>query len=89
MFLMANDVLTVMVCYDLLGLTSFLLIMYFKRQAVIGRAVVTLMINKLADLFLLFACVILVLVPVPVRPVSLIALSLAIMVKRAQLPFSS
>lgn len=41
------------VCFDLLGVTSYLLIRYYKRKRVINRATITLILRKVGDLALI------------------------------------
>jgi NADH-ubiquinone oxidoreductase chain 5 len=50
-FIIAEDPVSILIGFDLLGITSFLLILFFKRQRVIRRATTTLMMNKVGDLF--------------------------------------
>lgn len=85
LFTLAAGPVGLMVGYDLLGLTSFLLIMFYRTHNTIKRALVTLMLNKLGDLFLLA-----VLAPLLLEPCLSFTsgpVFLAGLVKAAQLPF--
>ncbi|MCP4490401.1 MAG: hypothetical protein GY820_24240 [Gammaproteobacteria bacterium] len=90
-FIFRRDLVTTLVGYDLLGLTSFLLIMYYKRQSVLSSATITLMLNKIGDLFLIICLLGSLSTGVVLHSSTLRAVCLLVagLVKTAQLPFSS
>ena len=76
-----------LVGWDGLGITSFLLVIYFKNRKSLGRGMITALTNRLGDAFLL------VLLGISFLPLSLsyfllVLLLLTAITKRAQYPFS-
>jgi len=76
-----------LVGWDGLGITSFLLVIYYKNRKSLGSSMITAMTNRVGDAFLL------VLLGVSLYPASgahlgLGLLLLTAMTKRAQFPFS-
>jgi len=73
--------------WDGLGITSFLLVIYYKNRKSLGRSLITALTNRVGDAFLL------VLLGLSLFPsggpyLGLVLLLLAAMTKRAQYPFS-
>jgi len=73
--------------WDGLGITSFLLVLYYKNRKSLGRSLITALTNRVGDAFLL------VLLGLSLFPsggpyLGLVLLLLAAMTKRAQYPFS-
>jgi len=73
--------------WDGLGITSFLLVIYYKNRKSLGRSLITALTNRVGDAFLL------VLLGLSLYPrggghLSLVLLLITAMTKRAQYPFS-
>jgi len=75
-----------LVGWDGLGITSFLLVIYFKNRKALGSGMITALTNRLGDAFLL-ALLGLSFLPCGPTYVLLILLLLTAMTKRAQYPF--
>ncbi|MCP4061980.1 MAG: hypothetical protein GY740_01620 [Gammaproteobacteria bacterium] len=84
LFIVSRNSLSTLVGYDLLGVTSFLLILYYKRRVAINRSNITLIMNKVGDVSLIIALLPSLLGREPVRGLMLL---IAAGVKRAQLPW--
>ena len=82
-----NTLFGALVGWDGLGITSFLLVIYYKNRKALGRGIVTALTNRMGDAFLL---VLLGLAFLPITPTYslLILLLLTAMTKSAQYPFS-
>lgn len=73
--------------WDGLGITSFLLVLYYKNRKSLGRSLITALTNRVGDAFLLVLLG-LTLYPSGGPHLGLVLLLLAAMTKRAQYPFS-
>ena len=73
--------------WDGLGITSFLLVIYYKNRKSLGRSLITALTNRVGDAFLL-VLLRLSLFPSGGPYLGLVVLLLAAMTKRAQYPFS-
>lgn len=82
-----NTLFGALVGWDGLGITSFLLVIYFKNRKSLGRGMVTALTNRLGDAFLLVLLG-LAFLPMTATYLLLILLLLTAMTKRAQYPFS-
>jgi len=91
------NIICLLIGWDGLGVTSFILIIYYSNSRSLGAGVLTILINRLGDRFLLIAIIsrlktrnwlpiniALTNVPVP----QLIGITVAAITKRAQLPYS-
>ena len=76
-----------LVGWDGLGITSFLLVIYFKNRKSLGRGMITALTNRLGDAFLLVLLG-LSFLPLSVSYFLLVLLLLTAITKRAQYPFS-
>lgn len=74
--------------WDGLGVTSFLLVIYYKNRKSLGSGIVTALTNRLGDGFLLVV-IGLNFTSLSIYSLSLYFLILTSMTKRAQIPFSS
>ena len=83
--------------WDGLGITSFLLVIYFQTPAALGAGIITALINRLGDAFLLISIALLLnqghwTTPNTssefIGPIIPICLTLAAITKSAQIPFS-
>lgn len=74
--------------WDGLGLTSFLLVIYYKNRKSLGSGIITALTNRLGDGFLLVV-IGLIFTNLDIYAVSLYFLILTSITKRAQIPFSS
>jgi len=86
---LSGDLLTMFIFWDLLGFSSFFLVVYYRSRSVVGGGVITACTNRLGDCFLfcLLGCTF-----VYCSATSLLCcvfLILASMTKSAMLPFSS
>ena len=82
-----NTLFGALVGWDGLGITSFLLVIYYKNRKALGRGMMTALTNRLGDAFLLVLLG-LAFWPAPSPHLLLILLLLTAMTKRAQYPFS-
>ena len=82
-----NTLYGALVGWDGLGITSFLLVIYFKNRKALGRGMITALTNRLGDVFLLVLLG-LAFLPLPSTYLLLVLLLLTAMTKRAQYPFS-
>jgi len=73
--------------WDGLGITSFLLVIYYKNRKALGRSLITALTNRIGDAFLLILLG-LTLYPAGGSHLCLVLLLLTAMTKRAQYPFS-
>ena len=73
--------------WDGLGITSFLLVIYYKNRKSLGRSIITALTNRVGDAFLLILLG-LSLYTVGGHHLGLVLLLLTAMTKRAQYPFS-
>ena len=69
-----------------MGITSFLLVIYYKNRKALGRGIITALTNRLGDAFLL-VMVGLAFLPLTATYTLLILLLLTSITKRAQYPF--
>jgi len=86
---LSGDLLTLFIFWDLLGFSSFFLVVYYRSKSVVGGGLLTASTNRLGDcfLFLLFGCTY---VYCSVSSLLFcVLLILASMTKSAMLPFSS
>ena len=74
--------------WDGLGLTSFLLVIYYKNRKSLGSGIITALTNRLGDGFLLVV-IGLIFTNLDIYALSLYFLILTSITKRAQIPFSS
>jgi len=75
-----------LVGWDGLGITSFLLVIYYKNRKALGSSLITALTNRIGDAFLLVLLG-LSLYPAGVTHLGLVLLLLTAMTKRAQYPF--
>jgi len=73
--------------WDGLGITSFLLVIYYKNRKALGSGLITALTNRIGDAFLLILLG-LTLYPAAGSHLCLVLLLLTAMTKRAQYPFS-
>ena len=73
--------------WDGLGITSFLLVIYYKNRKSLGRSIITALTNRVGDAFLLILLG-LTLYTAGGPHLCLVLLLLTAMTKRAQYPFS-
>jgi len=73
--------------WDGLGITSFLLVIYYKNRKSLGRSIITALTNRVGDAFLLILLG-LSLYTAGAAHLCLVLLLLTAMTKRAQYPFS-
>lgn len=83
-----NTLFGALVGWDGLGITSFLLVIFFKTRKALGRGMLTALTNRLGDAFFLVLLG-LSFLPVSATYVLLVLLLLTAITKRAQYPFSS
>jgi len=81
-----NTLYGALVGWDGLGITSFLLVIYYKNRKALGRGIVTALTNRLGDAFLLVLLG-LAFLPIPATYALQILLLLTAMTKSAQYPF--
>jgi len=81
-----NTLYGALVGWDGLGVTSFLLVIYYKNRKALGRGILTALTNRLGDAFLLVLLG-LSLMPAPAVYPLLVLLLLTAITKRAQYPF--
>jgi len=83
--------------WDGLGITSFLLVIYFQTPTALGAGIITALINRLGDAFLLISIALfldqghwlnILSTTTPTTPAIITCLTLAGITKRAQIPFS-
>lgn len=82
-----NTLFGALVGWDGLGVTSFLLVIYFKNRKALGRGMITALTNRLGDAFLLVLLG-LAFLPHTATYILLVLLLLTAITKRAQYPFS-
>lgn len=92
-FVFSNNPFTCIVGWDGLGVTSFILIVYYNNWEVKHRGIFVLLANKIGDCFLIFAITSLVFVPTLglgsyIVSLSCILLLIANCTKSAHLPFT-
>ena len=73
--------------WDGLGITSFLLVLYYKNRKSLGRSIITALTNRVGDAFLLILLGLSLYTAVGPQ-LCLVFLLLTAMTKRAQYPFS-
>lgn len=73
--------------WDGLGITSFLLVIYYKNRKALGRRLITALTNRVGDAFLLVLLG-LSLYPLGGSHLCLVLILITAMTKRAQYPFS-
>jgi len=83
-----NTLFGALIGWDGLGITSFLLVIYFKNRKSLSRGMVTALTNRLGDAFLLVLLG-LAFLPITATYVLLVLLLLTAITKSAQYPFSS
>jgi len=83
-----NTLFGALVGWDGLGITSFLLVIFFKSRKSLGSGMITALTNRLGDAFLLVLLG-LSFLPVTATYALLVLLLLTAITKRAQYPFSS
>jgi len=81
-----NTLFGALVGWDGLGITSFLLVIYFKNRKALGRGLITALTNRLGDAFLLVLLG-LAFMPQASTYILLVLLILTAITKRAQYPF--
>ena len=81
-----NTLFGALVGWDGLGITSFLLVIYFKNRKSLGRGMITALTNRLGDAFLLVLLG-LAFLPLTATYTLLILLLLTAITKSAQYPF--
>jgi len=81
-----NTLFGALVGWDGLGITSFLLVIYYQNRKALGRGMLTALTNRLGDAFLLVLLGIAFL-PTTSPYILLFLLLLTAMTKRAQYPF--
>lgn len=98
MLIFVPNILFVILGWDGLGLVSFLLVVYYQNHKSLGAGIVTALINRVGDAFLLIRIALIRMTgewsmegwSIPSNSSSLLALILVLlaMTKRAQIPFS-
>lgn len=83
-----NTLFGALVGWDGLGITSFLLVIFFKSRKTLGSGMITALTNRIGDAFLLVLLG-LSFLPVTATYVVLVLLLLTAITKRAQYPFRS
>lgn len=86
LLILISNLFMALIGWDCLGLTSFLLVVYYKNRQCLGSGYMTALSNRIGDC-LLFCCIGLFLYSS--RTLFLVFLSIMRMTKRAQIPFSS
>jgi len=86
LLIVSSNLFTALVGWDGLGVTSFLLVVYYKCRKRLGSGMLTALTNRLGDCFLLCSLGLFLLGPDAILCFLLILISIT---KRAQFPFSS
>merc|ERR1712117_553838 len=81
-----GNIFMTLIGWDLLGLTSFLLVVFYKNRKRLGSGIITALTNRIGDCFIFL---LLGFFLIEGRICSLIVILLLSMTKRAQVPFSS
>jgi len=91
------NIICLLIGWDGLGITSFILIIYYNNSRSLGAGVLTILINRLGDVFLLIAivCTLKTRIWLPISTrlpnislAQLIGITIAAITKSAQLPYS-
>lgn len=91
-------IITLLLGWDGLGLTRFILVIYYQNSKSLGAGIITALTNRLGDAFLLLAIgwslninhwSINLLWDTPIKGLIIASITLAAITKRAQIPFSS
>uniref|UniRef100_A0AAU6QGJ2 NADH-ubiquinone oxidoreductase chain 5 n=1 Tax=Prionospio plumosa TaxID=3050096 RepID=A0AAU6QGJ2_9ANNE len=92
------NLITLLIGWDGLGLTSFLLVIYYQNPKSLGAGMITALTNRIGDVLILISIAwtlnignwnLLYLSSSPFLPMISVALMVAAMTKSAQMPFSS
>ena len=92
LFISSKRIFTLLLGWDGLGVTSFFLIIYYSNNKSVNARLVTILINRVGDLFLVL-CIIIIFVDfyflLKLNKYMCILFILAAMVKSAQIPFAA
>jgi len=86
---LSGELLTMFIFWDLLGFSSFFLVVYYRSNAVVGGGLITACTNRLGDCFLFGLLGRTYVYSSVSRTIFCFLLILASMTKSAMLPFSS